>query len=174
MEIEELRTYIRDIPDFPTKGIVFRDLTTLFKDGEALHTMGDALVDLYRDKGVTKVVGIESRGFIGGSIMAYRLGCGFVPARKPGKLPSVTIKKAYAKEYGVDTIEIHSDAINENDVVVLHDDLLATGGTMAACYDLVKSMNPKKIYVNFVVELTALNGRKHLPADCEGTSLLKY
>ena len=174
MEIEELRTYIRDIPDFPTKGIVFRDLTTLFKDGEALHTMGDALVDLYKDKGVTKVVGIESRGFIGGSIMAYRLGCGFVPARKPGKLPSVTIKKAYAKEYGVDTIEIHSDAINENDVVVLHEDLLATGGTMAACYDLVKSMNPKKIYVNFVVELTALNGRKHLPADCEVTSLLKY
>ena len=174
MEIEELRTYIRDIPDFPTKGIVFRDLTTLFKDGEALHTMGDALVDLYKDKGVTKVVGIESRGFIGGSIMAYRLGCGFVPARKPGKLPSVTIKKAYAKEYGVDTIEIHSDAINENDVVVLHDDLLATGGTLAACYDLVKSMNPKKIYVNFVVELTALNGRKHLPADCEVTSLLKY
>ena len=174
MEIEELRTYIRDIPDFPTKGIVFRDLTTLFKDGEALHTMGDALVDLYKDKGVTKVVGIESRGFIGGSIMAYRLGCGFVPARKPGKLPSVTIKKAYAKEYGVDTIEIHSDAINENDVVVLHDDLLATGGTMAACYDLVKSMNPKKIYVNFVVELTALTGRKHLPADCEGTSLRKY
>lgn len=174
MEIEELRTYIRDIPDFPTKGIVFRDLTTLFKDGEALHTMGDALVDLYKDKGVTKVVGIESRGFIGGSIMAYRLGCGFVPARKPGKLPSVTIKKAYAKEYGVDTIEIHSDAINENDVVVLHDDLLATGGTMAACYDLVKSMNPKKIYVNFVVELTALNGRKHLPADCDVTSLLKY
>ena len=174
MEIEELRTYIRDIPDFPTKGIVFRDLTTLFKDGEALHTMGDALVDLYKDKGVTKVVGIESRGFIGGSIMAYRLGCGFVPARKPGKLPSVTIKKAYAKEYGVDTIEIHSDAINENDVVVLHDDLLATGGTMAACYDLVKSMNPKKIYVNFVVELSALNGRKHLPADCEVTSLLKY
>lgn len=174
MEIEELRTYIRDIPDFPTKGIVFRDLTTLFKDGEALHTMGDALVDLYKDKGVTKVVGIESRGFIGGSIMAYRLGCGFVPARKPGKLPSVTIKKAYAKEYGVDTIEIHSDAINENDVVVLHDDLLATGGTMAACYDLVKSMNPKKIYVNFVVELTALNGRRHLPADCEVTSLLKY
>ena len=174
MEIEELRTYIRDIPDFPTQGIVFRDLTTLFKDGAALHTRGDALVDLYKDKGVTKVVGIESRGFIGGSIMAYRLGCGFVPARKPGKLPSVTIKKAYAKEYGVDTIEIHSDAINENDVVVLHDDLLATGGTMAACYDLVKSMNPKKIYVNFVVELTALNGRKHLPADCEVTSLLKY
>ena len=174
MTTEDLKSKIRDINDFPSKGIVFKDLTTLIKDGEALHYMSRQLADLYRDKGVTKVVGIESRGFIGGSIMAYRLGCGFVPARKPGKLPSVTIKKAYAKEYGVDTIEIHSDAINENDVVVLHDDLLATGGTMAACYDLVKSMNPKKIYVNFVVELTALNGRKHLPADCEVTSLLKY
>lgn len=174
MEIDDLRLKIRDIPDFPSKGIIFRDLTTLLKDGEALQTMGKALVDLYRDKGVTKVVGIESRGFIGGSIMAYELGCGFVPARKPGKLPSVTIKKAYAKEYGVDTIELHSDAIDENDVVVLHDDLLATGGTMRACYDLVKSMNPKKIYVNFVVELTALNGRDALPDDCEVTSLLKY
>lgn len=174
MEIEGMRKLIRDIPDFPTKGIIFRDLTTLFKDAEGLRVMSDALVDLYADKGVTKVVGIESRGFIGGSIMAYKLGCGFVPARKPGKLPSVTIKKAYAKEYGVDTIELHSDAINENDVVVLHDDLLATGGTMRACYDLVKSMNPKKIYVNFVVELTALNGRAALPEDCEVTSLLKY
>lgn len=174
MEIDDLKLKIRDIPDFPSKGIIFRDLTTLLKDGESLHVMSKALVDLYRDKGVTKIVGIESRGFIGGSIMAYELGCGFVPARKPGKLPSVTIKKAYAKEYGVDTIELHSDAINENDVVVLHDDLLATGGTMRACYDLVKSMNPKKIYVNFVVELTALNGRAALPEDCEVTSLLKY
>lgn len=174
MEIDDLKLKIRDIPDFPSKGIIFRDLTTLLKDREALHVMSKALVDLYRDKGVTKIVGIESRGFIGGSIMAYELGCGFVPARKPGKLPSVTIKKAYAKEYGVDTIELHSDAINENDVVVLHDDLLATGGTMRACYDLVKSMNPKKIYVNFVVELTALNGRAALPEDCEVTSLLKY
>lgn len=174
MEIEDLKLKIRDIPDFPSKGIVFRDLTTVFKDGEALHLMSDALADLYRDKGVTKVVGIESRGFIGGSIMAYKLGCGFVPARKPGKLPSVTIKKSYAKEYGVDMIELHSDAIDENDVVVLHDDLLATGGTMRACYDLVASMNPKKIYVNFVVELTALNGRAALPENCEVTSLLKY
>lgn len=174
MEIDDLRLVIRDIPDFPSKGIIFRDLTTLFKDGAALKVMGEALTDLYRDKGITKVVGIESRGFIGGSIMAYNLGCGFVPARKPGKLPSVTIKKAYAKEYGVDTIELHSDAINENDVVLIHDDLLATGGTMRACYDLVQSMNPKKIYVNFVVELTDLKGRDVLPADCEVTALLKY
>ena len=174
MEIEDLKLKIRDIPDFPSKGIMFRDLTTLLKDGEALTLMSDALVDMYKDKGITKVVGIESRGFIGGSITAYKLGCGFVPARKPGKLPSVTIKKAYAKEYGVDTIELHSDAISENDVVLLHDDLLATGGTMRACYDLVMSMNPKKVYVNFVVELTALNGRNALPEGCEVTSLLKY
>ena len=124
MELESLKELIRDVPDFPSKGIMFRDLTTLIKDGAALQVMSHELADLYRDKGVTKVVGIESRGFIGGSILAYELGCGFVPARKPGKLPSVTVKKSYAKEYGVDTIEIHSDAIKENDVVVRHDSLL--------------------------------------------------
>lgn len=174
MRIEELKSLIRDVPDFPTKGIIFRDLTTMLKNPEALHVMSKELKELYKDKGITKVVGIESRGFIGGSIMAYELGAGFVPARKPGKLPSVTIKKAFAKEYGVDTIELHCDAISSEDVVVLHDDLLATGGTMFACYELVKSMNPKKIYINFVVELTALDGRKNLPQDCEITSLLKY
>ena len=174
MELEDLKGLIRDIPNFPSKGIIFRDLTTLLKNGEALHLMGDKLADLYRGLGVTKVVGIESRGFIGGSVLAYELGCGFVPARKPGKLPAVTIKKAYAKEYGVDTIELHSDAINSDDIVVIHDDLLATGGTMRACYDLVKSMNPKKVYINFVVELTALHGRDNLPEGCEVTSLLKY
>ncbi|MBO4966199.1 MAG: adenine phosphoribosyltransferase [Muribaculaceae bacterium] len=174
MNLEELKGIIRDVPDFPSKGIMFRDLTTMIKNGEALHFTGDALESLYKDKGVTKVVGIESRGFICGSILADRLKCGFVPARKPGKLPSVTIKKAYAKEYGVDTIELHSDAINENDIVVIHDDLLATGGTMAACYDLVKSMNPKKIYINFIVELSDLHGRDNLPKDCEVTSLLVY
>ncbi|MBD5237676.1 MAG: adenine phosphoribosyltransferase [Bacteroidales bacterium] len=174
MKVEELKELIRCVPDFPSKGIMFRDLTTLIKDGEALHDMGTMLADLYRGKGVTKVVGIESRGFIGGSILAYELGCGFVPARKPGKLPAVTIKKAYAKEYGVDTIEMHSDAITSDDVVVLHDDLLATGGTMLACYELVKSMNPKKIYINFIVELEGLGGRALLPAECEVTSLLKF
>lgn len=174
MTIEDLKGTIRDVPDFPSKGIMFRDLTTMIKNGEALHVMSDALTELYRDKGITKVVGIESRGFIGGSILADRLGAGFVPARKPGKLPSVTVKMAYAKEYGVDTIELHSDAITPDDIVVLHDDLLATGGTMNACYQLVKSMNPKKIYINFIVELTDLNGRENLPKDCEITSLLKY
>lgn len=174
MKLEDLKSLIRDIDDFPTKGIVFRDLTTMIKNPEALHIMSEELKKLYEGKGVTKVVGIESRGFIGGSILAYELGAGFVPARKPGKLPSVTIKKSFAKEYGVDMIELHSDAITTDDIVVLHDDLLATGGTMDACYELVKSLNPKKIYINFVVELTALEGRKNLPQDCEVTSLLKY
>lgn len=174
MTIEELKGTIRNVPDFPSKGIMFRDLTTLIKNPEAFHVMCDAEADLYRDKGITKVVGIESRGFITGSVLAYKLGCGFVPARKPGKLPAVTIKKAYAKEYGVDTIELHSDAIEPDDVVLLHDDLLATGGTMNACYELVKSMNPRKIYINFVVELEGLHGRDNLPKDCEVTSLLKF
>ena len=129
---------------------------------------------MYKDLGITKVVGIEARGFIGGSILAYELNAGFVPLRKPGKLPADTIKKTYDKEYGTDTIEIHRDAIDENDIVVIHDDLLATGGTMAAAYELVKSLNPKKVYVNFVVELTGLNGRSVFPADAEITSLITY
>ena len=172
--MEYIKKHIRDVQDFPTKGILFKDLTTAFKDPRALHIIGWDLAQLYRDKGVTKVVGIESRGFIGGSILAYELGCGFVPARKPGKLPAVTIKKTYAKEYGTDTIELHSDAITKDDIVVIHDDLLATGGTMLACYELVKSMNPKKIYINFVCELAALNGRDVLPEECEVTSLMKF
>lgn len=174
MELEQIKSLIRDVYDFPSKGIIFRDLTTMLKNGEALQIVGKSLADIYKDKGVTKVVGIESRGFIGGSILAFELGCGFVPARKPGKLPSVTIKKSYAKEYGVDMIELHSDAITSDDVVVIHDDLLATGGTMKACYELVKSMNPKKVYINFIVELTALGGRDVLPEECEVTTLLKY
>lgn len=174
MNLEDLKKLIRDVPNFPTKGIIFRDLTTMIKNPEALHLMSEELKKLYADKGVTKVVGIESRGFIGGSIMAFELGAGFVPARKPGKLPAVTIKKAFAKEYGVDMIELHNDAITSDDIVVIHDDLLATGGTMLACYDLVKSLNPKKIYVNFIVELTELEGRKKFPEDCEITSILKY
>ena len=164
--MEYIKSKIRDVVDFPTKGILFKDLTTAFKDPRALHIIGWDLSQLYRDKGVTKVVGIESRGFIGGSILAFELGAGFVPAD--------TVKMEYAKEYGTDTIEMHRDAIGPDDVVVIHDDVLATGGTMAACYELVKSMNPKKIYINFIIELEALNGRSTLPADAEVTSLIKY
>ena len=172
--MEYIKAHVRDVMDFPTKGIVFKDLTTAFKDPRALHIIGWDLSQLYRDKGVTKVVGIESRGFIGGSILAVELGAGFVPVRKPGKLPADTLKMSYKKEYGTDTIEIHRDAISEDDVVVLHDDVLATGGTMAAAVELVKSLHPKKIYVNFIIELEALHGRDALPDDVEVTSLIKY
>ena len=168
-----LKSKIREVPDFPQKGILFWDLTTAFKDPRALHVIGWDLSQLYRDKGITKVVGIESRGFIAGSILAFELGAGFVPARKPGKLPADTISKTYGKEYGKDTIEMHRDAITPDDVVLIHDDVLATGGTMAAAYDLVKSVNPRKIYINFIIELDALHGRDNLPADVEVTSLLK-
>lgn len=172
--MEYVKSKVRDVMDFPKKGIVFKDLTTVFKDPRALHIIGWDLSQAYRDKGVTKVVGIESRGFIGGSILAFELGAGFVPARKPGKLPADTVSCSYDKEYGKDTIEIHRDAIGPDDVVVIHDDVLATGGTMAAVYDLVKSMNPKKIYINFIIEIGALNGRALMPADTEVTSLIKY
>lgn len=172
--MEYIKERIRDVQDFPTKGIVFKDLTTVFKDPRALHIIGWDLGQLYRDKGITKVVGVESRGFIGGSILAFELGAGFVPARKPGKLPADTVHAEYKKEYGTDVIEMHRDAITSDDIVVIHDDVLATGGTMAAVYDLVKSMNPKKIYINFIIELSALGGRNVLPADAEVSSLIVY
>ena len=173
-QIEKIKNVVRNIPDFPVPGIQFKDLTTLFKDPEALAIMGEALEELYADKGVTKVMGIESRGFIGGAMLAQRLGAGFVPIRKPGKLPADTVSMSYEKEYGVDTIEIHKDAITPDDVVVIHDDLLATGGTMKAALELVQSMNPKKIYLNCVCELAFLNGRDIFPADIEMTTLFAY
>ena len=173
-KLEQVKSVVRNIPDFPVKGIQFKDLTTAFKDPEALQIMTDAMAGLYREKGITKVVGIEARGFIGGAILATQLNAGFVPLRKPGKLPAEVIQKSYTKEYGTDTIEIHSDAITPDDVVVIHDDLLATGGTMLAAYELVKSMNPKKIYINFICDLADLNGRAVFPADVEVTSLFTF
>ena len=173
-KLEKVKSVIRDVPDFPSKGILFRDLTTVFKDGEALGIIGEELHEMYKDLGVTKVVGIEARGFVGASILAYDLKAGFVPLRKPGKLPADTIQKTYQKEYGTDTIEIHADAIDENDVVIIHDDVLATGGTMAAAYEVVKSRNPKKIYINFIIELSALNGRALFSDDIDMRSLIVY
>lgn len=173
-KIEFVKSKVRNIPDFPVKGIQFKDLTTAFKDAESLRIMCDAIIELYKDKGITKVVGIEARGFIFGAILAASLGAGFVPLRKPGKLPAKTIKKTYTKEYGEDVIEIHEDAISPDDVVLMHDDLLATGGTMAAALDLVKTMNPKKVYINFICELVDLKGRSLFPADVEVTSLFDF
>lgn len=166
---------LRCIPDWPIKGVNFRDVTTLFKNSECVKEIEKELVELYKDKGITKIVGIESRGFVMSSALALDLGAGIVLCRKPGKLPCETVQQSYAKEYGIDTIEIHKDAISENDVVLLHDDLLATGGTMKAACDLVRKFNPKKIYVNFLIELVneGLNGREAFEDDVEVTSLLK-
>ncbi len=169
-----LLDHLRCIPDFPQKGINFRDVTTLFKNAECMQIMLDELYELYKDKGVTKIVGIESRGFVMASALACKLDAGVVLCRKPGKLPAATVQESYAKEYGVDTIEIHKDSIDENEIVLLHDDLLATGGTMRAAYNLVKKFNPKKIYVNFLIEITdeGLHGRDAFEKDTEITTLI--
>ena len=158
---EVLLDNLRCIPDFPNKGINFRDVTTLYKNGYCMQIMLDMLYELYKDKGITKIVGIESRGFVMASALAGRLGCGVVLARKPGKLPATVIKESFSKEYGVDTIEMHLDSIEPDDVVLIHDDLLATGGTAKAAYNLVQHFNPKKVYMNFIIEITdeGLHGR---------------
>lgn len=172
MKQEEIIAHIRDVKDFPVKGIVFKDITTVLSNPEYLKWMKDEIANLYRAYGITKVVGIESRGFILAPAVAMELGAGFVPIRKPGKLPAETIEVSYAKEYGVDTIQIHADALCEDDVVLLHDDLLATGGSMAAALELVKKFNVKKVYINFIIELEFLNGRKVFGDDVEVSSLL--
>lgn len=172
MNKKELIATIREIPNFPIPGILFYDITTLFKDPAALQELSDILYGMYKDKGITKVVGIESRGFIMGPILATRLGAGFIPIRKPGKLPAETIEESYDKEYGKDTVQIHKDAISENDIVLLHDDLLATGGTMKAACKLVKQMNPKKIYVNFIIDLKELHEQELFGDDAEVEAVL--
>ena len=165
---------LRNIPDFPKPGIHFKDVSTLFKNPACLKEMTDELVRIYKDKGITKVVGIESRGFVMGAILAEKLGAGFVMCRKPGKLPGETRKATYLKEYGYDTIEMHTDSITPDDVVLIHDDLLATGGSMQATYDLVLHFGPKKTYISFLIELCmeGLEGRKFLGKDLDITTLL--
>ena len=166
--------HLRSIPDFPEPGINFRDVTTLFKDPKCLEIMDEELYQLYKDKGITKVVGLETRGYIMGAILARRLGAGFVMARKPGKLPAETISESFTKEYGADSIEIHVDAINQDDVVLIHNDLLATGGTIKAAWNLVKRLNPKKCYMNFLVEIRdeGLKGREYIGEGIEITALI--
>lgn len=175
MNNETLIKNLRNVPDFPIPGIQFKDVSTLFKNSKCMKIMVNELYDIYKDKGITKVVGIESRGFVVGAALAVKLGAGFVMCRKPGKLPAQTVQESFMKEYGKDTIEIHSDAINENDVVLLHDDLLATGGSMKAAYNLVQKFAPKKTYINFIIELTGegLNGRAVFDGGVEMTALLR-
>lgn len=165
---------LRCIPDFPKKGINFRDVTTLYKNPECMKIMVDEMCELYKDKGITKIVGIESRGFVMAAALATKLGAGVVLARKPGKLPATVIKESFSKEYGVDTVEMHIDSIDENDVVLIHDDLLATGGTAKATLKLVNHFHPKKVYMNFIIEITdeGLQGRDCLEKDVEVTTLM--
>ena len=172
-DAHDLLGKIRTVPDFPRKGIMFRDITTLLKDGPAFAQAVDLLEKRYRQTKADKVVGIESRGFILGAPLALRLGAGFVPARKPGKLPAPVARQEYALEYGTDAIEIHRDALQPGERVLLHDDLLATGGTMTAACRLVESLGGTIIGISFLIELSFLKGRAKLtPYDV--FSLLQY
>ncbi|MHB1686257.1 MAG: adenine phosphoribosyltransferase [Ignavibacteriaceae bacterium] len=158
----DLKRYIRNVKDFPKEGIMFRDITTLLKDADALKNTIDELYELAKNLNVTKVVGIESRGFIFGSMLAEKLNAGFIPIRKPGKLPAETESKTYALEYGNDTIEIHKDAIKIGERVLLHDDLLATGGTALAAANLIEKLGGEVVQLSFVIELSFLQGRNKL------------
>lgn len=175
MNNKKLIDNLRNVPDFPIKGIQFKDVSTLYKDAECLQIMVDELYDIYRDKGITKVVGIESRGFVVGAALAVKLGAGFVMCRKPGKLPWQTKRATYMKEYGEDCIEISTDAIDPTDRVLIHDDLLATGGSMQAAIQLVKQFLPEQVYAGFIIELLieGLHGRDLLDKDVPVDTLLQ-
>lgn len=160
--MDDLKTYIRDIPNFPKPGILFRDITPLLINPEAFRATVNTLVDRYRGMDVDKVVAIESRGFLFASALCYGIGAGFVPLRKPGKLPHDTIGESYELEYGEATLEVHRDAIEKGDRVVVFDDLLATGGTAAASVALVQKLGGSVIEIGFVIELESLRGREKL------------
>jgi adenine phosphoribosyltransferase len=162
MEDIDLTKYIRSVPNFPKKGIIFKDITTLLKEPVPLKATLRKLFEFTQNKSITKVVGIESRGFIFGAMLAERLDVGFVPVRKPGKLPWETVKESYALEYGEDTIEIHKDAIQPGDKILIHDDLLATGGTARATANLIKKLKAEVVQLSFIIELSFLKGREQL------------
>ena len=171
--MDALKRLIRDVPDFPKPGILFKDITTLLRDPKGLRTAVDCLVEPYRQAQLDYVVGIESRGFILGAVVADRLGVGFVPVRKPGKLPAATRSASYALEYGTDTLEMHRDALAPGQRVLIVDDLLATGGTARAAVNLVKECGAEVAGVAFLIELEALNGRAQLP-DEQLLAVLRY
>ncbi|SNB45361.1 adenine phosphoribosyltransferase [Geobacter sp. DSM 9736] len=171
--MEELKKIIRDIPDFPKKGIIFKDITTLLSDAKSYQRMVDLIAHRYVGDKIDKVVGVEARGFIIGAALAYKLGAGIVLVRKPGKLPAETFKKSYDLEYGTDTLEIHCDSIKRGERVLIADDLLATGGTMSAVVDMVKSMGGEVVECCFMAELEFLDGRSRLP-EKKVFSLLKF
>lgn len=171
----ELKKYVRTIEDYPIEGISFKDITTLFKEPVAFKNVVNQISDYYQGKGITKIVSLESRGFIVGGALAYCLNAGFVPIRKKGKLPSEVLSESYELEYGVDIIEIHVDALNEDDVVLIHDDLLATGGTALAALYLVQQLKVKKIYFSFIVDLTFIQtDKKKELANYDTHSVIQY
>lgn len=171
----ELKEYVRTIENYPIEGISFKDITTLLKEPLAFRNVVDQISDYYKDKGITKIVSLESRGFIVGGAVAYCINAGFVPIRKKGKLPAEVLNESYELEYGVDSIEIHIDALNENDVVLIHDDLLATGGTALAALYLVQQLKVKKIYFSFICDLTFIDTEKKKElANYETHSVIQY
>ena len=163
MNADKIKALIREIPDFPQPGISFKDLTTLWRDPEGLKGTIEAMVLPFAKEEIGQVVGIEFRGFILGAPLALQLGCGFVPVRKPGKLPGTTLRQEYDLEYGTDAVEIHQDGIAPGERVLIVDDLLATGGTMAAACQLVEKLGGEIVGLSFLVELAFLNGRERLP-----------
>jgi adenine phosphoribosyltransferase len=169
----DYKSLIREVPDFPKPGILFYDITTLLKDGTAFRSIVDELTFRYREKRIAKVIGIESRGFIFGAPLAYRIGAGFIPVRKPGKLPAHTFEVQYNLEYGSTSLTIHRDAIEEGEQVLIVDDLLATGGTAAATVKLVRQLGGRMVGLVFLVELAALKGREKLNG-CDIHSLVTY
>jgi len=171
--MEDLKLTIRDIPDFPKKGIIFKDITTLLQDAKSFTRMIDMIANRYIGQRIDKVVGVEARGFLIGAALAYKLGAGVVLVRKPGKLPSETFSKTYDLEYGTDTLEIHKDAIKPGEKILIADDLLATGGTVAAVVDMVSQLGGDIVECCFMTELEFLDGRKKLP-EGKVYSLLQF
>ena len=171
--MDHLRKLIREVPDFPKEGINFYDITTLLKDAEGLKQTIDALADAFKDEKIDTVIGVESRGFIFAAPLAYHLGAGFVPVRKPKKLPAEKVSVSYDLEYGQDTLEMHTDAVGEGHRVLIVDDLLATGGTAKAVVDLVEQLGGEIVGLLFLVELDFLNGRSKLPGE-PVYSVLRY
>jgi adenine phosphoribosyltransferase len=174
MTTRELQTFIRDVPDFPKPGILFKDITPLLRAPEALQRTCAMLAEPFRDSGVTAVAGIESRGFIFGSVVAQNLGAGFIPIRKPGKLPWTTRRHEYVLEYGTDVLEIHDDAVGSGDRVLVIDDVLATGGTLAAAMHLVRGFDATLVGAATVIELSFLDGRTKLPNGVAFHSVICY
>lgn len=172
--VSDVKDKIRSIPDFPKPGILFRDITTALLDAETLRKMIDFISENFKDEKIDYVIGLESRGFIFGMPVAYNLGVGFIPVRKPNKLPAATLKESYELEYGTDSLEIHADALKSGDRVLVVDDLLATGGTAAAACNLIHKTGASIAGCAFVIELDDLNGRNKLPKDCKILSMINY